>query len=153
MVAVAVVGAAPPVAVSVLDEIAPLPEDYVCLKRRPSAFYGTGVAELTQEMVKRYKAETGASEVPPHTSMGFNNTWIFLTDVLPRAIKKYGGTDPEALRKAALDTDIPIGGTTQGYLGALALDKLRDSPCDHRQVLDNSFGAPMYFQQLVEPAV
>ena len=27
-------------------EIAPLPADYVFLKRRPSAFYGTGVAEL-----------------------------------------------------------------------------------------------------------
>jgi maleamate amidohydrolase len=28
------------------DEIAPRSEDYVFLKRRPSAFYGTGVAEL-----------------------------------------------------------------------------------------------------------
>jgi nicotinamidase-related amidase len=28
------------------DEIAPRPEDYVFLKRRPSAFSGTGVAEL-----------------------------------------------------------------------------------------------------------
>jgi len=28
------------------DEIAPKPEDYVFLKRRPSAFYGTGVREL-----------------------------------------------------------------------------------------------------------
>src|SRR5881397_4391221 len=28
------------------DEIAPRPEDYVYLKRRPSAFYGTGAAEL-----------------------------------------------------------------------------------------------------------
>jgi maleamate amidohydrolase len=28
------------------DEIAPHPQDYVFLKRRPSAFYGTGVAEL-----------------------------------------------------------------------------------------------------------
>jgi nicotinamidase-related amidase len=28
------------------DEIAPRPEDYVFLMRRPSAFYGTGVAEL-----------------------------------------------------------------------------------------------------------
>ncbi len=53
--------------------------------------------------------------MPPHVSMGFNQTWIFLTDVLPRAIKKYGGADPEALRKAALDTDIPDGGTIQGY--------------------------------------
>jgi branched-chain amino acid transport system substrate-binding protein len=74
-----------------------------------------GLGDLTAEMVKRYKAETGAQEVPPHTSMGFNNTWIFLTDVLPRAIKKHGGWDAEALRKAALETDIPIGGTIQGY--------------------------------------
>ena len=35
--------------------------------------------------------------------------------MLPRAIKKYGGYDPEALRKAALETDIPEGGTIQGY--------------------------------------
>ena len=35
--------------------------------------------------------------------------------MLPRAIKKYGGVDPEALRKAALDTDIPEGGTMLGY--------------------------------------
>src|SRR5262249_9774054 len=50
-----------------------------------------GVGETTAELVKRYKAETGAAEVPPHASMGFNQAWIFLTDVLPRAIKKYGG--------------------------------------------------------------
>jgi branched-chain amino acid transport system substrate-binding protein len=74
-----------------------------------------GLGELTQEMVKRYKEETKAQEVPPHTSMGFNQTWVFLTDVLPRAIKKHGGIDPEALRKAALETDIPEGGTIQGY--------------------------------------
>jgi branched-chain amino acid transport system substrate-binding protein len=74
-----------------------------------------GLGDLTQEMVKRYKAETKADVVPPHVSMGFNQSWIFFTDVLPRAIKKYGGIDPEALRKAALDTDIPVGGTIQGY--------------------------------------
>ena len=74
-----------------------------------------GLGKLTQEMVKRYKAETKADQIPPHVSMGFNQTWVFLTDVLPRAIKKYGGTDPEALRKASLDTDIPDGGTIQGY--------------------------------------
>jgi maleamate amidohydrolase len=32
------------------DEIAPQPEDYVYLKRRPSAFYGTGVAELLRTL-------------------------------------------------------------------------------------------------------
>jgi len=74
-----------------------------------------GLGELTAEMVKRYKTIKNVQEVPSHVSMGFNHTWIFLTDVLPRAIKKYGGYDPEALRKAALDTDIPEGGTIQGY--------------------------------------
>jgi len=74
-----------------------------------------GLDKLIDEMVKRYKAETKADTVPPHVSMGFNQTWIFLTDVLPRAIKKFGGIDPEALRKAALATDIPEGGTIQGY--------------------------------------
>lgn len=74
-----------------------------------------GIGALTQEMVKRYKAETKADVVPPHVSMGFNQAWIFFTDVLPRAIKKYGGINPEALRKASLDTDIPVGGTIQGY--------------------------------------
>jgi len=34
------------------DEIAPRAEDYVFLKRRPSAFYGTGVAELLR-MLRR----------------------------------------------------------------------------------------------------
>jgi maleamate amidohydrolase len=34
------------------DEIAPRLEDYVFLKRRPSAFYGTGVAELLR-MLRR----------------------------------------------------------------------------------------------------
>ena len=32
------------------DEIAPRPEDFVYLKRRPSAFYGTGVAELLRAL-------------------------------------------------------------------------------------------------------
>jgi branched-chain amino acid transport system substrate-binding protein len=74
-----------------------------------------GLGELTAEMVERYKEQTGANEVPPHVSMGFNQTWIFLTDVLPRAIKEHGGFDAEALRQAALETDIPDGGTIQGY--------------------------------------
>jgi branched-chain amino acid transport system substrate-binding protein len=74
-----------------------------------------GLGDLTNEMVKRYQAVKGPGEVPPHTSMGFNQAWIFFTDVLPRAIKKHGGIDSEALRKAALETDIPVGGTIQGY--------------------------------------
>jgi branched-chain amino acid transport system substrate-binding protein len=74
-----------------------------------------GMGALTAEMVKRYKADVKGDEIPTHVSMGFNQSWIFFTDVLPRAIKKYGGIDSEALRKAALETDIPTGGTIQGY--------------------------------------
>jgi branched-chain amino acid transport system substrate-binding protein len=74
-----------------------------------------GLGDLVKTMVERYKAKTGATEVPPHCSMGFNQTWVLLNNVLPVAKEKYGGFDPEAIRKAALDVDIPPGGTIQGY--------------------------------------
>lgn len=75
-----------------------------------------GMGELTQEMVKRYRVKTGSTgELPPHASMGFNNTWILLNSVVPRAVTAYGGWSPDALRKAALDLDLPAGGTIQGY--------------------------------------
>ncbi len=74
-----------------------------------------GLGDLIKIMVERYKAKTGAKEVPPHVSMGFNQTWILLNNVLPIAIEKHGGADAEAIRKAALDVDIPPGGTIQGY--------------------------------------
>jgi branched-chain amino acid transport system substrate-binding protein len=47
--------------------------------------------------------------------MAASNTYVFLTEVLPRAIKKYGGVDPDALRKAALEVDLPEGGTMLGF--------------------------------------
>jgi branched-chain amino acid transport system substrate-binding protein len=77
-----------------------------------------GVGEMTAEMVKRYKAfepNIPAAAIAPHVSMGFNNMWVLLNDVLPRAIQKHGGFGPEALAKAARETDIPEGGTMQGY--------------------------------------
>jgi branched-chain amino acid transport system substrate-binding protein len=74
-----------------------------------------GIGDLTKTMVERYKAKTGATEIPPHCSMGFNQTWILLNNVLPVAKEKYGSFDPDAVRKAALDVDIPPGGTIQGY--------------------------------------
>src|SRR4051812_27440309 len=83
-----------------------------------------GVGELIKELQTRYEKVKGPGEMPPHAAMGFNNTWIFLQHVLPTAIKKYGGVDPEALRKAALDVDIPVGGTLQGY----GVKFLKDGP-------------------------
>jgi branched-chain amino acid transport system substrate-binding protein len=92
-------------------------------------------------MVKRYKAETNAKEVPPHASMGFNQAWIFFTDVLPRAIKKHGGFDPEALRKAALETDIPEGGTIQGY-------GVKFNPPGHKMAGQNARSSPVVMQYI-----
>jgi len=74
-----------------------------------------GMGDLINAMVTRYKAKTGATDVPPHCSMGFNQTWVLLNNVLPVAKEKYGSFEPEAIRKAALDVDIPAGGTIQGY--------------------------------------
>jgi branched-chain amino acid transport system substrate-binding protein len=74
-----------------------------------------GVGEMTAEMVRRYREEYGEGPIAPHVSMGFNNIWILLHDVLPRAIQKYGGWDTESVAKAARETDIPEGGTMQGY--------------------------------------
>ena len=74
-----------------------------------------GLGDLIKIMVERYKSKTGATDVPPHCSMGFNQTWVLLTNVLPVAKEKYGSFDPESVRQAALDVDIPAGGTIQGY--------------------------------------
>ncbi len=61
------------------------------------------------------KVKPGVAIRSAHVGMAASNTFLFLTDVLPRAIKKYGGIDSEALRKAALETDIPEGGTMLGF--------------------------------------
>jgi len=50
-----------------------------------------------------------------HVGMAASNTYAFLTDILPRAIKKYGGATSDDLRQAALDTDLPDGSTMLGF--------------------------------------
>ena len=74
-----------------------------------------GVWALTEEMVRRYRQAYGEGPIAPHVSMGFNNLWILFNDVLPRAIQKYGGWSPDAIAKAARETNIPSGGTMMGY--------------------------------------
>src|SRR5205807_3108920 len=60
------------------------------------------------------KLKPGASK-SAHIGMAASNIYLFLTQVLPVAIKKYGGIDGEALRKAALDLDLPEGATMLGF--------------------------------------
>src|SRR6266568_1825866 len=61
------------------------------------------------------KLKPGTPIRSAHIGMAASNTYLFFSEVLPRAIKKYGGVDAEALRKAALDTDLPEGGTMLGF--------------------------------------
>src|ERR1700694_2894705 len=61
------------------------------------------------------KVKPGVAIRSAHVGMAASNTYVFLTEVMPRAIKKYGGVDPDALRKAALDVDLPEGGTMLGF--------------------------------------
>src|SRR4029450_5686388 len=71
-----------------------------------------GLGDLIKMMVERYKAKTNATDVPPHCSMGFNQTWILLNSVLPIAKAKYGGVDTEAVRKGGAGGGVPAGGRT-----------------------------------------
>ncbi|HJQ56146.1 MAG TPA: ABC transporter substrate-binding protein [Vineibacter sp.] len=61
------------------------------------------------------KARPGTTIRSAHVGMAASNTYVFMTEVLPRAIKKHGGIDADALRKAALEVDIPEGGTMLGF--------------------------------------
>src|SRR5882672_1169874 len=61
------------------------------------------------------KARPGTAVKSAHVGMSASNTYVFMSEVLPRAIKKYGGIDAEALRKAALEVDLPEGGTMLGF--------------------------------------
>ena len=60
------------------------------------------------------KARPGTQVRSAHVGMSASNTYVFMSEVL-RAIKKYGGVDAEALRKAALEVDLPEGGTMLGF--------------------------------------
>src|SRR5215475_10911062 len=61
------------------------------------------------------KIRPGVAIRSAHVGIAASNVYVFMNEVLPRAIKKYGGVDPEALRKAALDVDLAEGGTMLGF--------------------------------------
>jgi branched-chain amino acid transport system substrate-binding protein len=61
------------------------------------------------------KARPGTAVKSAHVGMSASNTYVFMSEVLPRAIKKHGGIDADALRKAALEVDLPEGGTMLGF--------------------------------------
>jgi len=61
------------------------------------------------------KAKPGTTVRSAHVGMAASNSYVFFTEIMARAIKKYGGIDAEALRKASLEVDLPEGGTMLGF--------------------------------------
>ncbi len=79
-----------------------------------------GLGDITKMVGVEYAKRNGTPDMDPkdisaHVGMAASNAYLFFADVLPRAIKKYGGIDAEALRQAALDTNVPVGGTLLGF--------------------------------------
>src|SRR4051812_35811810 len=60
------------------------------------------------------KLKPGVAIRSAHVGIAASNSYVFLADVLPRAIKKYGGRGPRPLRQAALRTHLPARGPTPG---------------------------------------
>src|SRR5258707_11774076 len=61
------------------------------------------------------KVKPGVAIRSAHVGMPASNTYVLLTEVMPRDIKKYRGADRDALHKAALEVDLPEGGTMLGF--------------------------------------
>jgi branched-chain amino acid transport system substrate-binding protein len=75
-----------------------------------------GLAEIIKMVGEEYaKARPATVIKSAHVGMAASNTYVLLSEVLPRAITKYGGLDADALRKAALSVDLPEGGTMLGF--------------------------------------
>jgi len=71
------------------------------------------IIEMVGNEYQKAKPETVIRSA--HVGMAASNTYVFFTQVLERAIKVHGGIDAEALRKAALEVDLPEGGTMLGF--------------------------------------
>ena len=105
------------------------------------------------------KARPGTVVRSAHVGMAASNTYVFMSEVLPRAIKKYGGVDADSLRKAALEVDIPEGGTMLGFGvhflgdGAMAGQNDRAFPVIVQYVDDKAYVVWPKSLQLREPTL
>jgi len=69
---------------------------------------------IIDEFLKRYNEKYKEASPPAHATMGFTHAWVLL-QTMELAVKKYGTPTADNIQKAALEIDIPEGGTTSGY--------------------------------------
>jgi len=72
------------------------------------------IGPLIDEFLKRYNEKYKEASPPSHATQGFGHAWVLL-QTIEQAVKKYGAPTPDNIRKAALEMDIPEGGTPSGY--------------------------------------
>ena len=97
--------------------------DYVFAIAEPFSvnpkIYDEKTKAVRKEFHERFNKKFGQSP-GDHATLGFVAARVLFEEVLPRA----GSLDPEAVRKAALQVDIPDGGTILGY-------GVKYAPSDH----------------------
>ena len=101
-----------------------------------------GLGDVTKVVQEKYLAEnpgTNPKAISAHVGMAASNAYLFFTNVLPRAIKKYGGISSDALRQAALETDVQTGGTLMGY-------GVKFNPPGHKMAGQNNRAFPVVTQ-------
>jgi branched-chain amino acid transport system substrate-binding protein len=72
------------------------------------------IGPILDEFLKRYNEKYKEASPPSHATQGFGHAWVLL-QTIEQAVKKYGTPTSDNIRKAALEMDIPEGGTPSGY--------------------------------------
>ena len=96
------------------------------------------IGPFIDEFLKRYNDKYKEASPPSHATQGFGHAWILL-QTIEQAVKKYGAPTSENIRKAALEMDIPEGGTPCGY-------GVKFAPPDNRFAGQNVRSYPVVMQ-------
>ncbi|MGA2955738.1 MAG: ABC transporter substrate-binding protein [Thermodesulfobacteriota bacterium] len=96
------------------------------------------IGPFIDEFLKRYNDKYKEASPPSHATQGFGHAWILL-QTIEQAVKKYGTPTSDNIRKAALEMDIPEGGTPCGY-------GVKFAPPDNRFAGQNVRSYPVVLQ-------
>ena len=71
--------------------------------------------ELQDEFMKRALSKFNDPAPMGHYTYTYSSTWFLFNNILPLAIRKFGGATSEAVRQACMEIDIPNGQTMMWY--------------------------------------
>ena len=100
-----------------------------------------GLGDVTKVVQEKYLAEnpgTNPKAISAHVGMAASNAYLFFTTCC-RAPSRSGGITSDALRQAALETDVQTGGTLMGY-------GVKFNPPGHKMAGQNNRAFPVVTQ-------